>query len=570
MAKKQTMNFLEANFEKIIVALAIAFVAWVVFSCILNAPGVKVSGQKMSATEAAEKGAKIARNVVDELSEPGPLEGLTVYEPVGDDVMADIKPVQMDKILLTPPDIRKLILEQDIRNYAMPEQPVLSDPKILLTHAQASVPVEAESDDNNALAAFGGNRSLTYEVKDITFVTVEATIDMSALYETFEQAFTGQRVTKKMKEMYHPIVASVDLVRKELLDDGSWSAPVYIPRMSNDPMKNNFTFDELTHMSKTKHEIAMKDNMPSDIQLQMLQPRPYELIGDRWLNPTAREAASEEDEDRRGARAGVQPNQAGPAVPGMYGAGAGNRINTQLVVDDFKVWAHDETVEPGKIYSYALKVCFFNPCFETNWLNKSSQQWRLSQVFPSTVAMPENAVLTPPDSLFIPRSINDENSARIEVYKFQNGQWFKRSFSVSPGSSIGFPVTQTAYVSSNTPNTNPGMMNIGMEGGDMPQGQNPATGNQSEIEVDYAIGATVLEIKTPTTRWYKTNNGLRSELCGEIVYCDQYGQTKSITSHNAFWSDTFREMYTNVNRAYTADERRRKDQERELRNAGRR
>ena len=578
MAKKQTMNFIEANFEKIIIAIALAFLGWVVYSNIINAPGVNVSGQNTSATEAAEKGAKIARDIVNNLSEPAPIDNLEPYNPVGENVMADITPLEMKEIHLFPPDITKQILEQDIRNYAMPEQPVLTDTKIMLTLAQANIPVlDSEEDDNTVVndpMATGrrgmGGLNTKYEVKDVTFVTVEATINMAALYDQFEEAFTGSRVKKKMTELYDPIVASVDLMRQELLDDGSWSDPVYVPRLANDPMNNSFTFEELAQMSKTRHEIAMKDNSSTEVQMSMLQPMPYELIGETWKNPSAKEIENE-DEDTRGARADMRgmPAMDPGGMVGMRrgGMGMGQNINTALRVEDLKVWAHDETIEPGKIYSYALQVSFFNPCFETNWLQKSSQEWKLSQVFPSQIAVAENPVLTPPNSLFIPRAVNDENAARVDVYKYQKGQWFKRSFPIAPGSKIGYPVNQTAYIEDNTMgNTrmrDAGGMGMGM--GMEAAGVTTTDEEDTQIEVDFSIDVTVLEIKPPITRWYDSGKGLRSELCGEIIYCEKDGNTKSIATNNAFWPDTFKEMYTNVNRAYTADERKRRDQERSRR-----
>ena len=561
MAKKQTMNFFEANFEKIIIAVAIAFLGWVVYSNILNAPGVEVSGEKLSATEAAEKGANISRKVVNDLSTPKSLDSLESYESIGDNVMANIEPVEMNEIPLSPPDITKLVLEQDIRNYAMPDQPQLSTPKIMLTHAQANVPVEIDTTDDTDMGGMGiGGRNLSYEVQDVTFVTVEATIDMAALYKEFEEAFSGPKVKKKLDTYNQPIVASVDLVRQELLPDGSWSKAEYVPRMKNDPMKNSFTIEELSRMSKTRHGIAMKDNLDPQVQLNMLQPAPYELIGTPWLNPSAREEADSAENDTPRARGGQQQGMGMGMGMGM-GGGMAARNTSELEVDDLKVWAHDETVEPGKIYSYALKVSFFNPCYETNWLVKSDQQWKLSQVFPSTLAIPENPVMTPPQSLFIPRNINDENSARVDIYKFQKGQWFKRSFSVAPGSPIGYTVPQTAYVENSTQRA-AGGMGMGMGMGAVAADQ---SSDDNEIDVEFGVGATVLEIIPATTRWYKDGNTLRSELCGEIVYCDKDGNTKSIASHNAFWSDTFREMYTNVNRAYTADERQRRDQARSRR-----
>ena len=80
-----------------------------------------------------------------------------------------------------------------------------------------------------------------------------------------------------------------------------------------------------------------------------------------------------------------------------------------------------------------------------------------------------------------------------------------------------------------------------------------------DIEVDFGTGATVLEIKAPTLRWFDNNGRIQSQECGEIVYSDSDGVVHTITTSNAFWSETFKEMQALVNKAYTADERERRD-----------
>ncbi len=563
MAKKQTMNFFEANFEKIVIALAVMFLGWVFYANILNAPGVNVSGQVVSGVDAANEAKQKANSVVASMSKPAPTDDLEKYEPVGD-LLALVEPLQMKEIALAPPDMSKIIKEQDVRDYTLPEIPMLADAKIMLTHTMANVPVKNDNDNANADPAmamrgrnFNAGRTGNTEVQDIVFVSVEATFDMEKLYSDFTAAFTGVRVDKPLTDMYTPIVASVDLLRSELHEDGSWGEMVSVPRAKIDPLYNSLNAADFANISKARHAVAMKDNYSDKIQMMLIQPSAYDLVDEPWHNPSY-EAETDANGNQRDANAGIDRMRGGF----RGGMGMGMNQSGELKVKDLKIWAHDDTIEPGKIYKYAIRLGFFNPCYETNWLTETQSDMKYQPVVWTNTAEPEESVQIPPVSLFIPKAIANNESARVDIYKYQNGQWFKRPFTVSVGEEIGGVATQTAMDLTNSAGGANNAMDVGRDGmRGRGGGAEQATNSETiEIEVDFSMHATVVEIKAPTQRRYEINGQVGTEMCGEIVYKDDDdGEIHSITTHNVFWPAAFREMQSDVNRAYTADERKRRD-----------
>ncbi|MBN2063967.1 MAG: hypothetical protein JW745_04115 [Sedimentisphaerales bacterium] len=563
MAKKQTMNLLEAHFEKAVIALAGLFLLWVLYANVINAPGAEINGQKVSAVEAAEKAQQLARDAVMSMSRPSSLDDLEEYKPVGD-LLTLVEPLAMNEIPLSPPDISRMIMEQDIRDYTLPALPELIAPKLVLTHALASVPVENKDAQANPQGQMFDTRGglgagTEVKVKDVMFVSVEATFDMEKLYNDFEQAFTGQQVEKKLIDNYFPIVATVDLLRSELLEDGQWSAPVSVPRCKVDPMRNSLNATDMLSISKVRQNVAMKDNQPEQTQLMLIQPTTYNLIGDAWVNPSAKTEDSQ-NANRQAAnpRGGFDLGRGG--MMDIRGGMAGGEIST-LKNKELKIWAHDDSFTPGKIYKYSIRLGIFNPCYETNWLTKSQADiFKSVPVLWTNELAVKDPVQTPPTSLFIPKAISDNQSARVEVYKFQNGQWFKRPFTVTTGEKIGDIVKLYALDLASTSTQQVDMGGMGRGRGGMGGAQVTAdTQASNEIDVDFTMDAIVIEIKAPTTITKEVDGQTVTEISGEIIYKDSAGVTRSLTNSNAFWPDSFRKMQSDINRAFTADEKKRRD-----------
>jgi hypothetical protein len=108
---------------------------------------------------------------------------------------------------------------------------------------------------------------------------------------------------------------------------------------------------------------------------------------------------------------------------------------------DVAVWAHDDTVQPGKTYRYRMRVRLKNPLYGTWNLAKDP---KLAEQF--TIDSPWTdwkEVKAPRNTEFFfanaRTQIKDDTvlSATVNVFKRIKGEWTMEQFTVAPGDSIG-------------------------------------------------------------------------------------------------------------------------------------
>ena len=106
---------------------------------------------------------------------------------------------------------------------------------------------------------------------------------------------------------------------------------------------------------------------------------------------------------------------------------------------DFLVWAHDDTVKPGKTYRYKMRYVLYNPVFGTHNLCKDQ---KLAMTFSLTS---EDSDWTAPvsidsDSNFYAdsfRPANGTDAVRFDIFKWRNGAWQQKTIDALPGDAIG-------------------------------------------------------------------------------------------------------------------------------------
>ncbi len=102
---------------------------------------------------------------------------------------------------------------------------------------------------------------------------------------------------------------------------------------------------------------------------------------------------------------------------------------------DFVVWAHDDTVKPGKTYRYRIRYTIANPVYGTQQLCKPAA---LAAEFAITS---EKSDWTAPiavesDSNFFAKGVGPKGSITFDVFKWQNGVWDKKTVNADPGDTI--------------------------------------------------------------------------------------------------------------------------------------
>lgn len=182
--------------------------------------------------------------------------------------------------------------------------------------------------------------------------------------------------------------------------------------------------------------------------------------------PVSREGLSE-DNSRRGPMRPI-PGREGPSrfegpTPGFEGRGMGEMIQggaptgpfdpSRLVEvrpgalpgasNDIIVWAHDDTVVPGKTYRYRMRVYIRNPLYQTVNVAKNAADEKAFAIVSDWSAWSAPANI-PPTTLFqfalAKTSLKDKvvTSATVNVFKRDKGDWSMETFTVAPGDSIGW------------------------------------------------------------------------------------------------------------------------------------
>jgi hypothetical protein len=119
-------------------------------------------------------------------------------------------------------------------------------------------------------------------------------------------------------------------------------------------------------------------------------------------------------------------------------AGGTQATPTTPGVDLFDIWAHDETVEPGKIYRYRMRVVIRNPLYSSNLAATPELAQTLSipgQWSDWTPAIP----IMPRIRMFLASGARQQNSVQVKVFRWERGMINTPAtpFSVSPGDMIG-------------------------------------------------------------------------------------------------------------------------------------
>ncbi len=590
------MNIFESHVEKLIIVLALVVFGWVFVTFFVSSPGVEVGQETISASEAADLAARKAAEIVDSLSTPD-TRVLPEVELFADNLFAQVKPFEGTGIPLSPPHRGTADLPEDIRHYSMPTISALENLKINMDQVVAVVPSEVGPDDPQL-----DPDTAEWLDKDISLITVSAVFSIKELYENFERCF-GPGVNKNPLEVYNPVVALVELQRRRLNPDGSWSEYEIVPRLEVDAVKDiELSLANINELSQTAFELLIKDRQNYNTQLEIMQPFPYEIAGeDDWTDPVEAEetagettrrgsAAAARGMGRRGAgsrsrtrtrttRSRTSSRRGGVAMPEDMGLGMGmppgleggfggppmmgrrttpsrrggppterDNLPPEFNQDKIHIWAIDGKAQPGAIYSYRLRVGFFNPIAGHNWFRSKEDQSKYKHqrvLWASSVDL-EQVVQVPRSTLFFPKtSIGAvaDASVSVEVYRRQSGRWRKRTFRVASGSEIGTVVNEPL---------NPTKARARIRD----RGRRAAIDEDVEtIEVDYRTGVTVIDIVPKSSHWYIKPNMIRELICADIVYRDYDGNIKRLGTHKYTWPEYFIDTKSKIDREIKAKEK---------------
>jgi hypothetical protein len=102
-------------------------------------------------------------------------------------------------------------------------------------------------------------------------------------------------------------------------------------------------------------------------------------------------------------------------------------------------WAHDDTVEAGKIYRYRLRLGVFNPVAGKSQVGKLDEARKDAVILWSDFSGATDVVDVPRRLYFFAKGMAKEETKEVtvQVSKFVLGYWYSEDFNVKSGEAIG-------------------------------------------------------------------------------------------------------------------------------------
>ena len=190
--------------------------------------------------------------------------------------------------------------------------------------------------------------------------------------------------------------------------------------------------------------------------------------------------------------------------------------------DEVVLWAHDAQVQPGRIYRYQMRIGFFNPIAGHNWFTESQEDLKFQQVLWSPWIAPEGYVRIPKRTIFFPLNAGapgspEERNVRVEVYRWQDGDWHRRRFQVTIGIPIGDLYTPKPEKDA--------------------ESRRPAD-EEELVPIDFRTGVTILDVIPRTKHFCRMGNAFDDVVTTDIVYRDSNGALKRLGIDKRCWPES--------------------------------
>ena len=107
-------------------------------------------------------------------------------------------------------------------------------------------------------------------------------------------------------------------------------------------------------------------------------------------------------------------------------------------MDEIVFWAYDDTVEPGKVYKYRIRLGVLNPVAGTNQLAAKDAPLKNKAIIWSDFSAETEPMDIPARLYFFPTLYQEmAELVKVDVAKFEQGYWYNETFDVRPGESVG-------------------------------------------------------------------------------------------------------------------------------------
>ncbi|MGB8225424.1 MAG: hypothetical protein WCE45_00960 [Sedimentisphaerales bacterium] len=277
-------NLVELFIDKIILAAALIISLGILLVFVIRSPNtIKYDGKKFAPGQIDEYINRKAGTLSEQLKQEP--QDNNSYEPKVTLYLGLIKDSlkNVDTNIDFPlPDSPAETVGIENRTYQLPKIELAGKTSVADVTMAAYVPTEELSD-----ALPYGNAET--KPADVDLVTVESSINAKQLYGSFNSALAGKNIPDewKIEQQYaKPIFAKVELQRRTLLEDGSWSQWTEVPKTKICYSKNILHLAAQTNEYET--QIALVQFAKTEIRNEVLQPPVYDnaIPAEKWLCPS--------------------------------------------------------------------------------------------------------------------------------------------------------------------------------------------------------------------------------------------------------------------------------------------
>jgi hypothetical protein len=577
-------NLIELFIDKAVLAVAIIVALATLFFFVIGSPNaIEYANKKRAPREidksindrAAELQKKLNEKIQDNDNNSYPPQAPLYLDFIKD----SLKNVDTN-IDFPLPDYSTGPVVAESRTYQLPKIENIEKPSAVPVPMAAFVPIEELTE------------TVTYDkaetkLADIDLVTVESSINAKQLYESFRSAFAGKDIPNEWKEEQYakPVFAKVELQRKDLLEDGSWSQWAEVPKTKICHLKK--TLQLPMQVSEYEIQIAMVQFAKMEIRNEILQPPAYDnAIAENWLCPslyTERQKRTEKEETElkkqqleaektkkliektartyqpaarqtqtqpssgTGGSSAVQPP---PKQPPQKTKSTAPTESQQTLTEEqrFKeialtektnpadleklvFWAHDDTTKPGEKYQYRIRIGIFNPIAGKPWFSQEQKDLQNQMVLFSNFSEPTGTIEIPNRLYFFATDIKEiekgyavDKTVEVKVARYTLGNWITKTFSVKTGEQIG-----TIIDSAGT--------------------KLEQAGIPSE-SIDLATGNVMVDARR-VTEWVGAGF-LRAKEFYELLYCKAGEPIQTVPIKERYWPEEIAKIYKEVTQAEAA------------------
>ncbi len=188
--------------------------------------------------------------------------------------------VDTRRILPNPEIITPTVVTRG--EYNLPQIGGITDVAVEHIRAAAYVPLEPITEQKTY-------DQVEHEPNDIDLITVEGKFDIAGLYNRFHESFVDQVEELRADPcLAKPIFASVNLQRRELMNDGTWSNWQNVQRPKTDHNKKLLEpIQEGKKLPPGGSKVRMLQFDNKQMQIDLLQPQAYQFASAReeWFPP---------------------------------------------------------------------------------------------------------------------------------------------------------------------------------------------------------------------------------------------------------------------------------------------